>query len=253
MLRINGHALDPQLMILDKDGTLLAFERLWQAWFDGLMRALDARIGLDEILSQGLAATLGYSLDAGAWDPLGPLTLAAPQEVAILIAGQLYATRGLTWYQALETVGAVQVAAQSSANWQALLDPIGDVRGALLRFRTSGCRLALATTDDRAPTEIAIAHLDIADLLDAVICGDDGVAVKPAPDMALHLCEQLGVAPAETMMVGDSIADLQMAHHAGLGWAVGVTSGALDETLLAPHADWVLPDIHAIETVATEE
>jgi len=253
MLRIVDQLLDPRLVIFDKDGTLLAFERLWHAWFEGLMQALDDIVQLDEVLQGGLAGTLGYDPTEGAWDPLGPLTLASPQEVAILIAGHLYHYGEMPWDRALDTVAAAQRTAQDSVDWHDLIEPIGDVKGTLVRLQISGCRLALATTDDRAATETALETLDIAALFECVVCGDDGIPVKPQPDMAMYICEQLDVAPAETMMVGDSVADLHMARRADLGWAIGVTSGALEEEHLAPYADWVVPDIHAIEVVANLE
>ena len=49
----------------------------------------------------------------------------------------------------------------------------------------------MATTDDRDPTERTLAALGIADRIDATVCADDGIAVKPAPDMVLHLCAAL--------------------------------------------------------------
>lgn len=47
---------------------------------------------------------------------------------------------------------------------------------------------------------------------------------KPAPDPALALCKELGVAPSEAVLVGDTVYDLQCALNAGLT-PVGVTWG----------------------------
>ena len=75
--------------------------------------------------------------------------------------------------------------------------------------------MAVATSDDRAPTEATLAGLDLAALVDAIVCADDGLPIKPAPDAFLHVCGLLGVAPERTAMVGDSVMDLQMARAAG--------------------------------------
>jgi phosphoglycolate phosphatase len=58
-----------------------------------------------------------------------------------------------------------------------------------------------------------------------VVCADDGVANKPAPDPVLHLCAALGVPPSRTAVVGDSPADIAMGRRAGAGLVVGVRTG----------------------------
>ena len=83
----------------------------------------------------------------------------------------------------------------------------------------------MATTDDRDPTERTLAALGVAGRIDATVCADDGIAVKPAPDMVLHLCATLGVEPARTAVVGDTAADLRMARAAGAGLVIGVLTG----------------------------
>jgi HAD superfamily hydrolase (TIGR01509 family) len=127
--------------------------------------------------------------------------------------------------------------------------PIGDVRGTLERLKRHGLLLALATTDTRATTERALAHLGLSPLFATILCGDEGIPLKPAPDMALEICRRLSVPPQEAIMVGDTSVDLTMARKAGYAWAIGVTSGALSREALAPYADLIIPDIHAIEVL----
>ena len=64
-------------------------------------------------------------------------------------------------------------------------------------------------------------------------------AVKPAPDMVLHLCRAVGVPPTRTAVVGDSPADLRMARAAGAGLAIGVLTGVGGRADLEPLADVV--------------
>jgi len=247
MLRIAGQTLNPRLVVLDKDGTLIAFEAMWHGWFERLMEVIASQITLNADTRRGLAGTLGYDPQSGAWDPLGPLTIAATGEVALLIASQLYRYQGKTWEEALAVVARAEEIARATLPVEKLTVPIGDVRGTLERLRRHGLLLALATTDVRATTERSLAHLGLSPLFATILCGDDGIPLKPAPDMALEICRRLGVAPQEAIMVGDTSVDLTMARRAGYAWAVGVTSGALSREALAPYADLIIPDIHAIE------
>jgi phosphoglycolate phosphatase len=104
----------------------------------------------------------------------------------------------------------------------------------------------VATSDDRVPTERTLAALGVAGLVDATVCADDGIPVKPDPAMLLHLCATVGAAPARTAMVGDSVADLRMGRAAGTGLCIGVLSGTSTEAELTPWADLVLPSIGAL-------
>ncbi len=252
MLEICGHTLHPRLIILDKDGTLIAFDRMWHAWFKRFMQAIREQAQLALQTRLALSGILGYDPVDGDWDPLGPLTLASTSEITLLVAGQLYHYEGLNWDDALAVVQQAEAASREVLADPALMEPVGDVRTALQRLAQAGYLLAVATTDHRAATEQHLARLGVTELLAAMICGDDGFPLKPAPDMALELCRRVGVRPEEAIMVGDSVADMRMARRAGLAGAIGVASGAMPGDLLAEHADCVIPDVHAIHILKGE-
>lgn len=249
MLSIAGERHDPTFIVFDKDGTLISFDMVWHAWFRYLIKALETQIPLDGCLRQEFAATLGYDPETDVWDPLGPLTLAATEECVLLMAGQIYRCQGVPWNRALTLVSQAEDVARKKLETGDLVEPIGDVRDRLQQLKAQGIPLALATTDMRAMTEHSLEKLDIADLLETTVCGDDEIPLKPAPDMALEICRRLGVDPRGGMMVGDTVGDMLMAQRAGYGYRVAVTSGAQTADVLAPHAHVVIPDIHAIEVL----
>src|SRR5207247_3713816 len=69
-----------------------------------------------------------------------------------------------------------------------LARPVTDLRPLLIALRSAGRRLAVATSDDRLPTERTLAWLGIADQFDELACADDGEPVKPSPAAVLRLC-----------------------------------------------------------------
>lgn len=249
MLRIAGQVFCVDLVVFDKDGTLLSFDALWRAWFEEMFKALSAQIALDEVLQQGMAKNLGYDRETGAWDPIGPLTLASTGDVSVLMAGQLYQHGGVDWDTALTIIAQARRQARQAVLARNVIHPIGDVRRVLSSLVERGITLALATTDDRESTEHALEQLQLGAYFSDVVCGDDGVPLKPAPDMILSICQRLGIAPERAIVVGDTIADMLMAHRANCAGAVAVASGALPAETLAPYADVVIPDIHAIEII----
>ena len=253
MLSIGDRMVAPRLLILDKDGTLIAFDLLWRTWYGALVAAIEVETPLGPRARRALDATLGVAQLTGAWDSAGPLVLASTGEVGILLAGVLYRYAHQPWPEALQRVERAERNARDALRGQNLIQPIGDVAGLLRRLRAAGLLLALATTDSRASAEECLAQLGITACFDATVCGDDGVPLKPAPDMVLKLCAELGVPPAQTVVVGDTVLDMEMARAAGCLCAVGVTSGALSAEHLAPYADVVLPDIHGLHIVAPGE
>jgi phosphoglycolate phosphatase len=150
-------------------------------------------------------------------------------------------------YVAAAGAGAAASAAVAAA-WYApdpvgLARPVTDLRPLLARLRERVPHFAVATSDDRGPTERTLASLGIAHEMATLACADDGFPNKPAPDPVLRICERLGVEPARTAVVGDSPADLAMARSAGAGRVIAVLTGVGDEATLAPLSDAVLASI----------
>jgi phosphoglycolate phosphatase len=125
----------------------------------------------------------------------------------------------------------------------ALARPLADLPALFTALRARGISIAVATSDDRAPTAATLASLGVAALVDAILGADEGLPNKPAPDMVLRLCRDLSVPPAQVVVVGDAVADMQMGRAAGAGLVVGVLSGLSPAALLAPHADVVIASV----------
>jgi phosphoglycolate phosphatase len=94
----------------------------------------------------------------------------------------------------------------------------------LAELRDAGFLLAVATGKTRKGLDRGLAQHGVGHLFAATRCSDED-APKPNPDMLLHLMRRLGVTPAETLMVGDTTHDLELAARAGVQ-AVAVAYGA---------------------------
>ena len=105
------------------------------------------------------------------------------------------------------------------------------VRELLDELATAGFLLGVATGKSRTGLSRVLAQQDLAHRFDATRCADEGFP-KPHPDMLLHLMERVGVTPAETLMVGDTTHDLELARNAGAS-ALAVGYGAHEAEGLA--------------------
>lgn len=99
--------------------------------------------------------------------------------------------------------------------------------------------IALNTGFDRDLTTELLAGLRWDDaVVDAVVCGDEVGAGRPAPDMILRAMAATGVTRAAVVAsVGDTTLDLAAGANAGVRWNIGVWSGAHERAALerAPH------------------
>jgi phosphoglycolate phosphatase len=241
------------LCIFDKDGTLIDFHAMWATWVTDLARQLEAtstklRIENDKLRNSSpqdqfsIPDRLFQAMD---FDPASGRVIAGGRLAVEPMARLRALTVDVVCAAGLDPAAAEQAV---EAAWRppdpvALARPLADLPSLFAALRGRGIRIAVATSDDRAPTEATMASLGVATLVDAVIGADDGVPIKPAPDMVLRLCSDLGIPPAQAVVVGDAVADLQMGRAARAGLVVGVLSGLTSAALLAPHADVVIASV----------
>lgn len=245
-LNVGPADFDPALIIFDKDGTLIDFDAMWGDWVTELARRLERATGRP--LAERLFHDMGYDAASGRALADGPL---AVTPMAILYSATVDTLRG---------AGLSREAAQAAvaSSWlvpdpATLAKPCADLKILFRQMVERGIKIAVATSDDRAPTEATLRGLGVESFIEALACADDGAPVKPAPDMVYTICRQLAIDCAHAVVVGDSVADMQMGRSAGAGLVVGVLSGVSAAQTLAPHADVIVPSIADLVAVETAE
>jgi phosphoglycolate phosphatase len=88
-------------------------------------------------------------------------------------------------------------------------------RETLHAFHGAGLLQATVTGKRAADCERILRGLGIASEIDVYLGGDSVPRPKPAPDLARHAMERLGVAAHECVVVGDANADIAMGKAAG--------------------------------------
>jgi phosphoglycolate phosphatase len=230
---------DPALIIFDKDGTLINFHAMWGAWATALAQRLEA--ATRQALTDALFAALDFDPTAGQIAPHGHLAITP-------IAGMKKVT-----LEVLRSAGLSRQAAETAlaSAWHvpdpvALAQPLANLPTLFHALHNHNAKIAVATSDDRAPTQKLLDVLGVAPLVDALICADDGIPIKPAPDMILTICQRLNIPPTRSVMVGDNPDDLKMGRAAGVGLTVGVLSGVGSAKELREHANLLLPSIEML-------
>jgi len=112
----------------------------------------------------------------------------------------------------------------------------------LAELSARGFKLGIATGKSRRGLDRVLAQHGIAGHFDVSRCADEGEP-KPHADMLLRLMEQADVGPAQTLMIGDTTHDLQLAHNAGAA-SLAVAYGAHPPEGLAEHSP--LATVHSV-------
>ena len=123
-------------------------------------------------------------------------------------------------------------------------EPYPGAREALAALHERGLPLAVVTNKYHRFAVGLLQRLDLARYVRVVVGGDTCERRKPDPMPLRHACHELGVAPADAWMVGDSANDLEAARAAGMPVVLvpyGYTEGQDPRT-------W--PCDHMVETLA---
>jgi len=101
---------------------------------------------------------------------------------------------------------------------------------ALTFLRQAGLPVAICSNKPGDFTRELVAHLGLADCVNAVLGPEDVPRLKPAPDMLQAALARLGLVPADALYVGDMVVDIEAARAAGVPiWAVPTGSDSRAE------------------------
>jgi phosphoglycolate phosphatase len=182
----------PRAVLIDLDGTLMdTVPDLAEA-----ANRMRLDLGLAPLPAPRIAAFVGKGADV-------LVHRALTDDLAGRVDAQRFATARAAFFSHYHAVNGLQAIVFDA------------VPAALERLRRRGLRLACVTNKPREFTLPLLGRLSLAALFDVVVAGDDVQEKKPHPALLLEACTRLGVAPADALMLGDSVNDALAAAAAG--------------------------------------
>lgn len=245
-LIIADHRLaDVELVIFDKDGTLIDVHAYWANMIRLRAHAVCKRLALDNGHLRGLMDVMGVDVQAMRIKPTGPVGLA--KRAAVLQAGVDYLiAAGHDDHTALLRDAFQQIDDESAQRFNEIIHPLPGACDLARGLRANGCKVAIATTDRTERAILAMKHLGIAEEIDIVLGADKVDRPKPAPDIVLAICDELGVAVERSIIVGDAAVDLIAGRAAGCMALIGVASGLTPADELRSLTSFVVADVSGI-------
>lgn len=125
---------------------------------------------------------------------------------------------------------------------QETIAPFPGALETLVRLRTAGKKLGVATSKARIRLDLEAERTGIGELLDVSVSGDEVTVAKPDPEPISAAIERLGVNPAATLYVGDGPNDVIAARAAG-ATPVAVSFGFHPEEARAAGPDHVIDEL----------
>ena len=194
--------MKPRLIIFDKDGTLIDNMLLFMPSVVKMIKNLETHIKNKKKFFK----FLGYDEEKNYFFP-GSFVLSQPLEVSI---------QKISKHLEIEPEIVRKSIPKLKINKETVV-PYVDLKDLFDTLVDEGIKIAINTSDRRKNTEKCIKILGIKKYLDMVVCGDDGIKNKPAPDTIKYICDELGISPYETFMVGDTQADIDAGLRAKCG------------------------------------
>jgi len=93
--------------------------------------------------------------------------------------------------------------------------PFPGVMDGLKALKAKGLPLGVITNKAGAFTSVLLDRTGVAPFMDVVVSGDQLPKPKPDPMPVIWACGRLGVSPADTLLVGDSVHDFKAGKSAG--------------------------------------
>ncbi len=204
-----------QAILFDKNGTLEDSEIFLRSLAQKAARLIDAQIpGVGEPL------LMAFGVNGNILDPAGIVSVASRRETEIAAAAYIAET-GKGWFECLKIARQALDEAEKYVEQSPSPLFVGSLE--ILKYlHEAGMKLGIlsaATTDE---VQQFVAHHQLSDYIQLQMGVDEGPS-KPDPVLFLQACQALGVEPSATLMVGDSVGDMQMARDAKAAGCIGIT------------------------------
>lgn len=86
-----------------------------------------------------------------------------------------------------------------------------------------GLPLALVTSESRVIAETVLRRFNLRDCFQMLVCGDDILNPRPAPDSYRMVCQKMHISPDEALVFESTDAGFAAAMHAGITQIIGLS------------------------------
>lgn len=246
----NGKIENIDMVIFDKDGTLIDVHHYWCSmiefrakFFTELLK--DEAINLDELYND-LIDNMGIDLLTKKMKPKGPVGI-KPRTFIIQVALDTINkyTNNCSKDDVIDIFAKVDE--YSKSKLKEIVKPLPNIEKLLGDLKTKDTLITIATTDLTNRAILAMNDLGFEEYFTDIAGADLVENAKPSPDLLEYLIEKHNVSLDKIVLIGDSMADLNMGKNAKCTF-IGVKTGLCTDEFIEK-SEYLIENMSEIEVI----
>ena len=230
---------DVQLVLLDKDGTIIDIHHYWGSMLKERAGMIVNRWFLDydvqtEIYNE-LIESMGIELESGRMKPEGPVGV-KPRPFIVKVATEVVCRNGVAIEEEEIEKLFKEVDQQTANNILPFLKVLPGVNSFIKVCYDFRVQLGVITTDITERGKKALQALEIEQYFQYIIGGDKVKNPKPASDSVDIVLAQSGIERDKTVVIGDHTVDVEMGIQSATGCNIGVLTGLGTQESFTPYS-----------------
>jgi phosphoglycolate phosphatase len=247
-IEIPGHRFkDIELVIFDKDGTLLELHHYWSGMSEMRADFISRKFKLSDVQRVDLLHSMGVDIKSRRLLPEGPVGI-KKREIVMQSASDYLASIGCTNADELCRYAFENVDNALTDTLKVLIKPIPGAQELLDRLYKCRCKAAIATTDRYHRSKFGMEYVGFDKKINMIVGADNVKKTKPDPECIFIITDKLKVDPSQVIMIGDTSVDIETGNAACLAGCIAVLTGQTPKNILyssTPHVVDSVADIGA--------
>jgi phosphoglycolate phosphatase len=219
---------DPQLIMLDKDGTVIDIHHYWGSMIKERAGMVVDRWFVSERdqnkIQSALIDAMGVDLETGRLKPEGPVGIKSRPYI-VSVAVEVVKKHGVNVNEEEMEILFKNVDQKTAQDISSFLRILPFVESFLQKCDDANIKLAIVTTDITERAKAALKALGIIGYFHFVVGGDQVESTKPSPDIANIVLRDSNIKTSKTVVIGDHLVDVKMGINCGAACNVGVLTG----------------------------
>lgn len=242
----NTHLNGINLVIFDKDGTLIDLNQYWVKITRLRAEEIAKMFALNEESILTLVSVMGVDIKAGQIKACGPVGK-KKREVVMKSAEDYLASLGYDNPHNSCVTAFEDVDIKSISMFDELIHPLPGTERVIKDLHKNGCKIAIATSDRTERAKLAMEHLNLIHFIDLIVGADRITAPKPDPETITYILNKLEGNPKNTVVIGDTEVDMELGIRSGVKACIGVHSGSVPKESLMQKTPYVIKNVGLIE------